>query len=240
MNQKTCGCLRFDFKLKHFRRYLLLSLVALALAISTSDAGAVTISHTNITAGSSSFTSADGKLTLTPFAAGGGAGTFGATSSCCIGVAGGTNGSGIDDVDGSPLTTADRERMDISLASDAVIDSIGFIFTRADGPSSTDGIVISGFASNPLATVNPASVPATYANGTLYINHGWRGGAVTTVSFAKIGATVGQTLSIASNDSTQAAPQVVINNLSYSVVPEPSTMMLAGLAAAFCRLRKIQ
>jgi hypothetical protein len=215
---------------------LILSVVAFTDV--SPEAQSATISHTNITAGTSSFTSADANLTLAPYAAGGGAGTFGSTSGCCIGVSGGTNGSGIDDVDGNPLTTADRERMDISLASDAVLDNIGFIFTRADGPLPTDGIVISGFASNPLATVDPASVPATYANGSLYINHGWRGGAVTTVSFANIGATVGRTLSIEVNDSNQGGPQVVINNLNYSIVPEPSTLLLGALASLLTFGRK--
>jgi hypothetical protein len=158
-------------------------------------------------------------------------------------VSGGANGSGIDDIDGSPLTAADRERMDIGLASDAVLDNIGFIFTRANGPLPTDGIVIGGFASDPGALLDPAAaaagVTATYNGGTVYVNHGWRGGAVSVVSFANAAASRGQTLSLESNDSDEIRPQVVMNNLNYTVVPEPSTLMLAGLAAACC-IRRVR
>src|SRR5687768_16387716 len=80
-----------------------------ALTSAASRADAATINHANITGGASSFTSADGKLTLTPFAAGGGAVVFGPTSGCCMGVNGGANNGGVDDIDGSPITTGDRE-----------------------------------------------------------------------------------------------------------------------------------
>jgi hypothetical protein len=219
-----------------------IALLAVGLASIASNAQATNISHTSIIGGSSSFTSADGQLTLTPFAAGGGAGVFGSTSGCCIGVGGGANGSGIDDVDGNPATTADRERMDISLAGDAVLSNIGFIFTRANGPLPTDGIAISGFLSNPGASLDPAAaaagITATYNGGTLYVNHGWRGGAVSVLSFSHAGATRGQTLSLGSNDSNESKPQVVINNLTYDVVPEPSTLMLAGLATSLITMRR--
>lgn len=219
-----------------------LALTTIGFLTLSPQADAATISHTNITGGSSSFTSADGKLTLTPLAAGGGAGVFGATSGCCIGVNGGANSGGVDDIDGSPITTNDRERMDIGLASDAVLTSIGFIFTRANGPLPTDGIVISGFSTNPGASLDSAAatagITATYNSGTVYVNHGWRGGAVSVVSFANATASRGQLLSIESNDSNEMNPQVVVNNLSYAVVPEPSTLLLAGLAMVFVTRRK--
>lgn len=226
---------------KTCRYFVWSALVAMFCSQLALQAQAVTISHNDITGGSSSFTSADGKLTLTPYAAGGGPGVFGATSGCCIGVSGGANSAGIDDLDGSPVTTNDRESMDIALASDAVLSSIGFIFTRANGPLPTDGIVISGFASDPGVTLDPAAaaagVAATYNSGTVYVNHGWRGGAVSMVSFANAAASRGLTLSLEANDSDEVRPQVVVNNLSYVAVPEPGSLLLAGLAAV-CLARR--
>ena len=211
------------------------------MASSAANAVEVIINHANITGGAAIYTSADGKMTLTPFAAGGGAGTFGATSGCCIGVHGGANNGAIGDADGSPITVNDREWIDVTLAGDAALAEIGFIFTRANGPLPTDGIVISGFASDPLASLDPAAaagVTASFDSGMLYVNHGWRGGAVSMVSFANSAASLGQTLSIEANDSDEPAPQVVINTLSYTVVPEPASLVLAGVAAALLIKRR--
>lgn len=224
------------------RRLCTLALALTSLTSSFSQANEITINHANITAGASVYASADGKITLTPFATGGGAGVFGSTSGCCIGVQGGANNSAIGDADGSPLTVGDREWINVALASDAALTDIGFIFTRANGPLATDGIVISGFASNPMAALDPAAaaagVTATFDAGSLYVKHGWRGGAVSMVSFANSAASLGQTLVIGSNDSGEPAPQVVINTLSYAVVPEPASLALASLAAAFIIRRR--
>lgn len=212
-------------------------------AVACISAKAETIDHTSITAGASSFTTGDAKVTLTPLAAGGGAGVFGATSGCCIGVSGGTNGSGVDDADGNPATAGDRERLDVTLSADVWLNEMGFIFTRANGPLATDGIAISGFLSDPGATLDAsaasAGVTAAYDSGTLYVNHGWRGGAVSVVSFANSAASLGQTLSIAANDSDEPGPQVVVNRLSYTVVPEPSTIAVAAVAAALVGARQL-
>jgi hypothetical protein len=54
--------------------------LAFAALATAAPSHAATINHANITGGASSFTSADGKLTLTPFAAGGGAGVFWAST----------------------------------------------------------------------------------------------------------------------------------------------------------------
>ncbi|RIK84338.1 MAG: hypothetical protein DCC67_05015 [Planctomycetota bacterium] len=206
------------------------------------SAHAVTFDHTSITAGAVSYTTADAKVTLTPFAAGGGAGAFGPTSGCCIGVNGGTNNGGVDDADGKPDTAGDRERLDITLSANVWLNEIGFIFTRANGPLPTDGIVISGFLSDPAATLDPAAasagVTSTYDSGTLYVNHGWRGGAVSVVSFANAGASLGRTLSIAVNDSNEASAQAVVNQLSYTVVPEPSAFVMAGIGALVLGARR--
>lgn len=219
-----------------------MTLALISLASTMAQADEVTIDHTNITAGASTYTSPDAKITLTPFATGGGAGVFGATSGCCIGVEGGANNSAIGDADGNPLTVGDREWINVALAGDATLTDIGFIFTRAGGPLATDGIAISGFVSNPMASLDAAAAAAgvttTFDAGTLYVNHGWRGGAVSMVSFANSSASLGQTLTIGANDSSEAAPQVVINALSYAVVPEPTSLALAGMAAAFIIKRR--
>jgi hypothetical protein len=132
--------------------------------------------------------------------------------------------------------------MDIDLASDAGLTTIGFIFTRADGPLPTDGIVISGFASDPAASLDPAAaavgVTANYNSGALYVNHAWRGGAVSVVSFGNLAASLGQIISIGANDSNEIRPQVVVNSMSYETIPEPSTLLLAGLAAVFAVMKR--
>ena len=190
--------------------------------------------------GLSSYTTPDGKVTLSPFAAGGAPGQFGPDNSCCIGVAGGSNANGVDDLDGDPATTGDRERLDIALAVDTGLSSVDLIFTRANGPALNDGVVIEGFLSDPQATVDAmaasSGVTATFDNGSVYINHLWRGGAVTNVVFDDLSASLGQTLSVGANDSDEATPQAVFNQFSYNVIPEPSALMLVGgaLAAWIC------
>ena len=214
------------------------------MGLDHSNAAPINVIHSDITAGTSSYTTPDGKLTMTPFAAGGGAGTFGPTSGCCIGVAAGVNNSGTDDGDGDPLTTADREALDIALAGDASLVDISFIFSRASGTGPTDGIELSGFTADPAASLDGGAitdgVTLNYDSGTLYVNHEWRGGNLTTVSFANTAATLGQTISIGTNDSDQAGPQAVVHNLSYEVIPEPSTCLLAGLAVALAATKRMR
>lgn len=209
----------------------LASLVVIGVATSCGDAAS--IAPGDLTDGDATYTTPDGKVTLTPFAAGGGAGTLG-VAGCCFGVTGGTNNVAVTDGDGDPLTTADREALDIALAADAYLTDLNFIFTRANGPNADDGIEISGFSANPGASLDAGAagdgVTTTYSSGTLYVNHGWRGGNVTTVSFSNSLASFGQTITIGANDSDETASQAALNGIGYQAIPEPTTFLLAGVA----------
>jgi len=201
-----------------------------------SNANADTIFATDIANGSSSYTTSGGEVTLTPFAAGGGAGTFGAVDGGTqfFGVAGGANANAIDDADGDPLTTGDRESMGIQFDSLNYLSEITFIWTRANGDQPSDGIVISGFLSDPGATEDHAGGSVTWdsASGSVFFNYNWQGSTLGTISFANAGASLGQTLSISTNDSgasTEGAPQAAINQIGFNAVPEPSSMAIIGL-----------
>lgn len=208
----------------------------LVIAFSGIRSDAASIVPGDLTSGDSSFTTADTKVTLNPFAAGGAAGTIGA-SGCCFGVTGGTNNVAVTDGDGDPLTTADRENLDIVLAADTYLTDLNFLFTRSNGPESDDGIEISGFLANPGASLDAGAlgdgVTTSYSGGTVYVNHPWRGGNVTTVSFSNSLASFGQTITLGANDSDETAPQAALNAIGYQVVPEPTSLVLGGFAM-FC------
>jgi hypothetical protein len=202
----------------------------------------------NITNGSSSYATPDGKVTLTPYSTlapatvgtlsggGGGAGGF-------FGV--GTNNA-ITDTDGKPATLADREALDMTLASDAGLGSISFIWTRANGPvGSGSGVELSGFTSDPGAVVlvDPSvpDVSVSYSNGTVIVNHEWNGGLVSTIGFTRLGPSAGQTIRLSTTDFDQGGAQAALHEIVYGQVPEPASAGLAGfglLLAAGVRRRK--
>jgi hypothetical protein len=192
------------------------------------------------TTNQTTFTTSDGLVTLNPFASGLVPGTFGANASF-IGIAGGSNANGVDDGDGDPLTTFDREALEIVLDATVGLSQITFQFTRVNGPLPTDGVQISGFTSDPGVSFSGGTGSVSYdGSGSVFVNHPWNGATVTTVDFSSLGASAGQTLTLAANDSDEAGPQAVIGSISYQVIPEPSTLALVGLglgAAWLCRRR---
>lgn len=206
--------------------------VALAVAAMIHGAAmAGTIVPGDITNGAASYTTPDGLATLNPFTAGGTPHTIG-LGGCCIGVTGGSSTAGVDDGDGDPMTTGDRESLDLVLAAGVSLTEFGLAWTRADGPELTDGVAISGFLSNPGAAVASAAagdgVSVSYDAGTLYVNHPWRAGNVSTITLGNASASTGQTLTMSVNDSDQGTPQGVYNSITYT--PEPTTFALSGLA----------
>lgn len=213
------------------KRFHVFWVALVAIALIQSGAGAGTIVPGDITNGAASYTTPDGLVTLNPFTAGGTPHTIG-LGGCCIGVTGGSSTAGVDDGDGDPATTADRESLDVVLAAGVSMTEFGLAWTRADGPEATDGVAISGFLSNPNAAVDGTAagdgVSVSYDAGTLYVNHPWRAGAVSTITLNTPTASLGQTLSMSVNDSDQGTPQGVFNSITYT--PEPSTLMLGSLA----------
>ena len=226
------------------RQNSLFILLVASLFMQSDIVSAGMILPADVTNGSASFTTSDGEVTLNPLQAGGTPGSLG-SSGCCIGVVGGTNNVAVTDGDGDPMTTDDREQLDIVLSSNVGLSEIGFIFTRANGAEATDGVVITGFASDPMASLNDDAttdgVTLNFDSGTLYVNHGWRGGNNTTVSFADLTSSQGLTVSVLANDSDEAGAQAAISGISYEVVPEPAALtvsLLGFLGLLLTRKRK--
>lgn len=212
-------------------QFFLVALVVVAFSEIKSEAASIV--SADLTSGDATYTTPDGKVTLNPMAVGGVPGTLG-VAPCCFGVTGGTNNVAVTDGDGDPLTSADRENLDIVLAGDAYLTDLNFLFTRANGPNLNDGIEISGFSANPGATLDAGAIgdgaSTSYSAGTVYVNHPWRGGNITTVTFSNSLASLGQTITLGANDSDETAPQAALNSIGYQAVPEPTTLMLGSLA----------
>jgi hypothetical protein len=215
------------------------TLIALALvSIGLSSPRADIILPTD-PAGINTYTTADGLVTLNAYA------TVdplveGVFSPDFIGVLGGNNG--VNDDDGDPATGNDREAIDIILDPTVGLIQIQFQWTRADGPLPTDGVQISGFVADPGVALSGGSGTATASFdaglGSIFINHPWDGGNITTVDFSNLAASAGQTLRIGTNDSTETGPQAPMTSISYAIIPEPSTLALLGIGAGLMRIRR--
>lgn len=180
--------------------------------------------------GTSTFTTDDGYVTLNAIA-NDAPGTFGGGAGR-IGITGGNSNGGINDDDGNPATTNDRQLLEIVLDSPhTMLRTITWDFSRADGPGLLDGVAISGFASDPGA-VGPRLTDVRYDDGTgtlfFEILNANFGGDDLAVWFTNPHATLGQTLTIGANDSDQPNAQFAIVSLGYSV-PTPAALP-AGLA----------
>lgn len=200
-----------------------------SLALCAAAANAAVINASDVTNGSSTFTTGDGLVTLTPYSqvSTSTVGTFGVVvaspaSNSFFGVGADNK---ISDTDGNPATTADREAIDIDLAGTVSLTGISFRWTRAAG-ASPDGVVISGFLADPGASTT-SGVGITYSAGSLFLNYAWDTGAIRSFTFSNLSASLGQTLRVSVNDVDNAGPQATINTITY--VPEPSAALLGGL-----------
>ncbi len=98
-------------------------------------------------------------------------------------------------------------------------------------------MVISGFLSDPGVTFSTADANlfAVYNGaGSVRLNIPARCLAehYVTVGFPNLAASLGQTLFMTVNDTTQAGAQIAIRGISYTTIPEPSALALAWLVAA--------
>lgn len=164
----------------------------------------------------------DGSITISPFDVNGAPASFGPNATF-IGPLGGTNDNAVDDADGDPTTTDDRERLDITLASGFGLTELEFGFSRANP------ILFTGFGSDPLASLatNPGGQNALAfdsSTGTLAIFHPFFGGTRTTIQFANSAATDGQTISATVTDFNQAGPQLAFTEFTY----DTSATLLPG------------
>lgn len=165
----------------------------------------------------------DGSITITPFDESGVVTGFG-PAGVYFGPISGSNENAINDVDGDPLTTDDRDSLGIELASGVSLTEIQFGFSRANP------ITLSGFGSDPEAYfINNPNSNATLAYdpslGTLAIFHNFFGGNDTIIGFGNGAASDGQSLLAEVTDFNQAGPQLAFSGITYD--PNPSGI-LAG------------
>ena len=188
----------------------------------------------------------DGALTLTPF--------IGTTQDTFNGNAArlgidnnGTNNNAFNDVDTDP-NNGNEERLVFDFVANAGLTRISYDFSRADGTTDNDGVIISGFLQDPNVTfsLSDANLFAVYLGaGTVRINIPGQlfNGNDIDINF-DAAASDGQTLSMSVTDTDQAGAQLAIVGIAYNnqitAVPEPATASILGIigVAAFARRRR--
>lgn len=191
-----------------------------------------------------SFTTSDGKVTLTSMVDGSPSETF-SDSSSLLGINGGSNNNAVDIRD----WTGDNipEGISMDFATDVGLSQIVFQWYGGD-------VTISGFTADPLATGMDSSGPGgdslrdiSYSGGTLSfrLDGNWTGTA--TLDLDNLNASADSTLMIAPvpNDGGgvfTGSPRFSIAEMSYQVVPEPAIAGFAlgamALLLAFRRRRR--
>jgi hypothetical protein len=161
------------------------------------------------------------------------------------------NIASFNDLDINP-NNGNEELLGIQLAAASGLTSISYDFSRADGTGPNDGVIISGFLSDPGVTftlVNSSLNGGTSFGGTgvtqaeafwdagsgsvrLNIPGGQFSSTVRWINFNPL-ASVGQTLTVRTTDTDQAGAQLAVLSISYDnlvSVPEPSSLGLVSLA----------
>lgn len=211
-----------------------IAIAALALTASA-QLHAATIDGADTFGLSTSYTTGDGLVTLFAYQSTDSlvAGAFNSGNSNFIGVSNLGNVNAVNDVDGDPTTGDDQEAIDIALSPTVGLSSIGFNFSRAEGPAATDGIQIAGFASDPGASATGTYADLRWDAGTNSIYFELAPADFNTggqlLTFSNLSASGGQTLRLTANDSSEAGSQAAITVISYDPIPEPSIALLAGL-----------
>jgi hypothetical protein len=168
----------------------------------------------------------------------------------------GTNNNAFNDPDTDPFN-GNEERLVFDFAADAGLTRISYDFSRADGDGPNDGVVISGFLSDPGVTFTFSDDGSDVGDGNLFAVFDSGAGNVRLnipgqlfngndidINF-DAAASNGQTLSLSVTDSTQAGAQLAILGIGYDsnivAVPEPTSvtcLAIVGLAAFSRRRRK--
>ncbi|GAA5477126.1 hypothetical protein [Haloferula helveola] len=219
-----------------------LAAAALAVGWAPPASGAVTtLSPATISSDTNTTSFSDGNVTLTPFV-GGTPGTFNAPSGAepRLGMdEPGTNFNAFNDPDTNP-NNGNEERLVFAFAPTVGLSQITYDFSRADGPGPDDGVIISGFTSDPGVTFSITNVNlfAVYNAGTVRLNipGGLFSGTDVAINFDP-DASRGQTLDLRVTDTTQAGAQFAIRSISYDAVPEPG-MTLLGVFGLLGLLRR--
>lgn len=207
--------------------------IALGFTAIAAQAAVVNLTPADINGGDTNTASySDGNVTLTPLI-----GTTPATfndNAVRLGIDGtGTNVNAFNDPDTDP-NNGNEERLEFDFSLTVGLSSIVYDFSRADGPGSDDGVIISGFTSDPTITFSPAVTNLSYVwnalSGSVRINVPGSGFSGTDIAINfDPNASLGQTLLMTVTDTTQAGAQLAVTGISYDVVPEPSIALLGGL-----------
>jgi hypothetical protein len=208
----------------------------LGLAAGLSQAAVVNLSPSDINLGDTNTTVfSNGDLTLTPFN-GGVATTFnGNATRLGVDDAGTSNNNAFNDPDIDP-SNGNEETLQFEFSPTSGLSRIAYDFSRADGPGDQDGVIITGFVANPNVTfsvIDPnlfASYNSIEGSVRLNIPGSLFNGNDVDINFNPQ-SSAGQTLLLSVTDTTQAGAQLAITGISYdNSVPEPSSVMLLGLA----------
>ncbi|NBD38035.1 MAG: hypothetical protein GVY10_05655 [Verrucomicrobia bacterium] len=191
------------------------------------------------TAGMATYTTPDGKVTMTSMVDSSPSSTF-STAGNFIGVEGGSNPNAVDTRDWEGANTPEGISMDF--ASDVGLSQIVFKWYGGD-------VTISGFTADPLATGMDSTASnslrdISYSGGTLSfrLDGNWTGTA--TLDLDNLNASADSTLMIAPvpNDGGgiyTSSPRFSITEMSYQVVPEPGLAAVAfGALALFFVVRQ--
>lgn len=183
---------------------------------SAATAADVTVYASDILSPSPSWTTTDGKVTLTDSA-----GNFqrGGTTTSSYG------GSGTN----AAYDNGDAATLSLTFSADSGLRQIGAIWTRASA-------VITGFVADPGLTVTGGTgATATYdaGAGSVTLSQPWNGGTVVLYQFANPGASAGQTLtfSYAQDIGGGAGYQFSLNRIIYQDAPAPP-VITTGLPAS--------
>lgn len=135
---------------------------------------------------------------------------------------------GVNSGTGNGALIDNTESMTLNLGTSWAVDQLRFIYNTAGTT-----ISISGFLSDPVASAQVYNSPnigsISYSGGTLSIPiiAGDTGGNMAMVNFANPSATLGETLRIA----VSAGGATALNQVTYTLVPEPSALTLLALGA---------
>ena len=198
------------------------------LAISPVHAVVVSLTPTDVHGDDSATAQfSDSFLTLTPFQGAIGSltqATFNAQPAR-LGIDDfGTNANAFNDADTDP-NNGNEERLQFEFTGGAALTQITYDFARADGPGDDDGVIISGFVSDPQVSfsVSDANLFSVFDDvaGSVRLNIPGElfNGNLVEVNFANPLASQDQTLLLSVTDTTQAGAQFPIRGISYDDSP---------------------
>lgn len=204
-------------------------LLAVALLPLSTQAAVVALTPAQINGGDTtrtSFTTTAGDLTITPTIVGTTDATFNDNA----------DRLGIDDNSTNPesfndpdiiVGNAGDEGFTLAFGSNAGLTNLSWDFSRG-------AVVITGFLSDPMATISGPAADVSFdsVTGSLSIDVVFFSSTPNVLNLDPT-ASVGQTLSVSINDTNEAGAQLAVTSISFEdevvAIPEPSSALLLGL-----------